>query len=365
MVKIKSELFSTKLLKFQKRFNRFLFSLAFVFIIISPFISYYIFNENLTSHIDIAANDLQKTVAYIYGDDGIRGVQKYLNYLGSEERGFNLVIVIADEASKVIASNEDDLIGLNVKNFPRKNINDFSSKIEIDSTSIDISRFALLFPLGKNHVLIQMKSKNFIRNIILTSFGVSLITIVFIFLILFLPLMFFNKYFLIPLHQLIQESYASSSVNISRFFPQKESFDPNLKQPFYSSLTRFIKSDLAKIEKNEVWLLNILERLPVGLILADSLGKCAYMNEKIISLLNLSEDEKEKNNWLSALCEGDKERVTSEWNACVRKQKEFKTRFKLAEKEGQQSELEGKSVKMLDLEGHTIGFIVVFLERSC
>jgi PAS domain S-box-containing protein len=96
---------------------------------------------------------------------------------------------------------------------------------------------------------------------------------------------------------------------------------------------------------------------PVGIYLTDAEGRCGYVNERWLQFAGVASPEQAYGTgWVKALHPDDRERVSREWDACIRQGKEFRSEYRFIKPSGEITWLSGNAVA-LQQDGVCTGYL--------
>lgn len=108
----------------------------------------------------------------------------------------------------------------------------------------------------------------------------------------------------------------------------------------------------------------VLNRLPVGIIIADVSGMVTYVNEKWIRLTGKNLAASDKLQWLESIYPSDRPTVANVWNELALKQKPFQIEFRLDQSSPQPCWISARMDTLHNNHQAIAGFIVVFHDIS-
>ena len=87
------------------------------------------------------------------------------------------------------------------------------------------------------------------------------------------------------------------------------------------------------LRKSEEKFRSLSECSPVGIFQMDLMGRCIYTNARWQTLMGTSFSESLGDGWLRALHPEDKQKVDTEWNACMKEGREYSQEFRILDSE--------------------------------
>lgn len=101
----------------------------------------------------------------------------------------------------------------------------------------------------------------------------------------------------------------------------------------------------------------LLENVSVGIWHANADGRCTHMNKKLIEITGLSQDQFERNDWISATHPEDRDRVRKKWIDYVEGNTSYEIEFRCLRPNGEIRSVISQAVALRDSKGKVTGHI--------
>ncbi|MDM9380836.1 response regulator [Chlorogloeopsis sp. ULAP01] len=113
----------------------------------------------------------------------------------------------------------------------------------------------------------------------------------------------------------------------------------------------------AELRKREEMFRSLSACSPVGIFLADKLGKCTYVNPCYQAIFGLTNQDNLDEAWTQRIHLQDKKQIVADWYTATREGREYKGEFRILTPEKNERWVYLSSSPMLSEEGNVIGFV--------